>query len=142
MKRIIPRVSLLLVMMTAVITAGAQSSLAEDQNPNYEVSRDKYMKIADSLTSFQSTTVHNTYKAIDYMEDRRIAREERLQFRRQLRLERARRNFYVAPVNRRWHNNWGFYDPYMHNRFYRNQFRQNLLWNTVPLALTWGMFCR
>ena len=141
------------VMFAFVLTANssiAQSLVDSDQNPNYMVSRDKYMKIADSVTAWHSTTPQETYKAIDYLEDKREAREERRQFRRELRLERARRwnwnnDWYDSPVNyygygrfnsfnnwNRW-NNWNFRNRYYHNNF---------LGSTLPAAITFGLLCR
>lgn len=67
----------------------AQTELAPDQNPNFAVSRDKYMKIADSLNEWHSTTIQDRYKAIDWLADRKEARDQRQAFHRRLRLERA-----------------------------------------------------
>lgn len=135
-----------LVSLLSINSASAQSLASADQNPNYEVSRAKYMKMADSLTAWHSTTFQETYKAIDYLEDKRIAREERRDFRRQLRLIRARNSG-------RWFND-GYYNPYNSYRFspYRNRFNNgfyrhsprfnSLYWNTLPSILTWGLLCR
>ena len=58
--------------------------LAPNQNPNYQQSRNKYMGFADSLTSYQSTTIQDTYKAIDYLADKAEAKAERRAFRNKL----------------------------------------------------------
>ena len=114
---------LLLVLLTAG-NANAQTELAPDQNPNYTISRDKYMKMADSLTRWHSTTLQNTYEAIDFMADREKIRNDRREFRQQLRMERAR-----------WYNynyrNDGYFNPsynYPNNNYYnsyRNNYRNN-----------------
>jgi hypothetical protein len=72
----------------------SQTGLAEDQNPNYMFSQAKYTKMADSINSWHGTTPQETYKAIDYLADRREMRATRQAFRRQLRLERARNGYY------------------------------------------------
>jgi hypothetical protein len=83
----------------------AQTALAPDQNPNFAISRDKYMKMADSVNAWHSTTIQDTYKAIDWIADRQEARAERREFRRQ---------------NRRYWSGW--YEPYYnsYNYGYRN----------------------
>ncbi|MBL7741186.1 MAG: hypothetical protein JNK14_18330 [Chitinophagaceae bacterium] len=109
----------------------SQAPLAPDQNPNFAVSRDKYMKIADSLNAWHSTTLQENYKAIDWLEDRREARADRREFRRQLRLERARYNdvYYYDDYNYSPYNNHyrrGSYNNYYNNRFNRgNRFYIN-----------------
>ncbi|HEU4472968.1 MAG TPA: hypothetical protein VFR58_17865 [Flavisolibacter sp.] len=93
--------------------ADAQN-LAPNQNPAYAVSRDKYMKTADSLMQWQGTTVQQTYKAYDWYEDRQARRDARRQFQRDLRLERARRYRYINPYD-------GYYGrPFFNNQWYRN----------------------
>lgn len=89
----------------------------DDQNPRHHISRDKYMNIADSLNRTQSTTAQDTYKAIDYLADRQEAREARQQYRRDLRMERARRGYYNDSYYYSPYRNYGtqFYHPY----FYR-----------------------
>ena len=93
----------------------AQLDLAPNQNANYAVSRSKYMKMADSLNQWHSTTLQQNYKAIDWLADRREARADRREFRRQLRLERARHmgypyyyDNYYGNYNRRYHNNYRY----------------------------------
>jgi hypothetical protein len=71
-------------------TAAAQTSLYADQNPNFAVSRDKYMRMADSINQWHETTIQQTYKAYDWYEQREERRNERRQDRRDIRLERAR----------------------------------------------------
>ena len=131
------------------LTGMAQNGLAPNQNPNYEVSRDKYMHMADSINTWHSTTPQETYRAIDFLADKREAREERREFRRQLRLERARNyryydyyddyGYYYSP----YRNNYNYYRPYGYRSNYRNDY---YLRNTLPLALTIGslgwLWCR
>ena len=86
MKKVLP---FLIAFLTSALAMQAQEQLAPDQNPNYAVSRARYMGLADSLTALHGTTLQETYKAIDWMADRAEARADRRAFRRQLRLARA-----------------------------------------------------
>jgi hypothetical protein len=102
--------------------AFAQTVLAPDQNPGYAVSRAKYMQLADSTTDWQSTTQHEMYKAIDWLADRAEARADRREFRRQLRMERARwidyNSGYYLPGNyyNRNHQSYNRYNNWRRNR--------------------------
>ena len=97
--------------------ATAQTGLAPDQNPNYTVSRAKYMQVADSLNEWHSTTQQNIYKAIDWLADRKEARADRREFRRQLRMERARGNYDYY--------NDGYYSNNYYHRNYNTHYRYN-----------------
>lgn len=155
MKKIIyPTVSFLMLLLLTV-AATAQNSLAPDQNPNYMVSQLKYTKMADSINTWHSTTPQETYKAIDYLADKQEARAARRAFRRELRLERARYGGwdYNGYGNGNYYNNYdpgfynyNYYSPYRGYRgSYRNNWRNNYWWNTVPLATTVGLglwWCR
>lgn len=101
-----------------------QTELAPDQNPNYTISRAKYMNLADSLNEWHSTTTQDTYKAIDWLADRQEAREDRREFRRQLRLERAKwygYNDYPAYPS--------YYYPRNHYNYYGNHYRRHRSYN-------------
>lgn len=127
------------LLITAFTGAFAQTGLAPDQNPNFYQSRDKYMRLADSLTSYHSTTVHDTYDAIDYLEDKREAREQRRQFRRELRMERARNGGYYYYDNYYtpyYYNNYTPYRSYRYYRYNRGWYGSNFYNNTLPLAAT------
>jgi DNA polymerase elongation subunit (family B) len=124
-------------------SAFAQTELVADQNPNYQKSQDKYTRIADSVNKWHSTTVQETYKAIDYLEDKRIAKESRRAFRQQIRLARAMRGdvrYYYNPSH--------FNRPYYHYRpnyhSYRNRygFSNSHLYSTIPLAVGLAFWCR
>jgi len=95
------------------ISALAQQATVPDQNPDYRKSLEKYVRKADSLNEWHSTTQHDMYKAIDWLEDRREARADRREFRQKLRLERAR--WYGSDL---YYNNYGYgryYRPYYYN---------------------------
>jgi len=124
MKRHLPLSFLLAIICLTANFASAQSELAPDQNPNYTISRDKYMKMADSLNEWHSTTPQETYKAIDWVADRAQARMDRRQFRRDLRLERANGygyNYYPAYRSS--------YYPRNHYTYYDNHYRRHRSYN-------------
>jgi hypothetical protein len=148
MKRNILYYSFLLTMLLTGFTGMAQNTLVQDQNPRYQESRDKYMSMSDSINTWHSTTYQDTYKAIDFLVDRREARAERRNFRREIRLARAQNyryyddyNDYYYPQYRNYNNN--YYRPYGYRSGYRNNYN---LRNTLPLALTIGtlgwLWCR
>jgi hypothetical protein len=135
-------------LLVAATGASAQTGLAADQNPNYMVSRDKYMQLADSVNAYHSTTVQDTYNAIEWIEDRREAREQRREFRRQIRMERARYggyyyDDYYTPYYYNNYNSWN--NNYRYNRYDRG-WNSNFYRNTLPLAVTLGtlgwLWCR
>lgn len=104
-------------------TGLSQTSLAPDQNPNYEISRAKYIQVADSLNKWHSSTQHEMYKAIDWLADRAEARADRREFRRQLRLERAR-----------WYGSDFYYNGYYHGNY--NRYRYHPYRSYRPLGFT------
>ena len=124
-------------------SAFAQTELVADQNPNFQKSQDKYTKIADSVNKWHSTTLQETYKAIDYLEDKRIAKEKRQAFRRELKLARAMRGdryYYYSPYqsNQPYYRYRSYYNPYR-NRY---GFNNHHLYNTIPLAVGLAFWCR
>ena len=111
--------TLLLIGVLATGVAMAQPALAPDQNPNYAISRAKYMQVADSLNEWHSTTFQDTYKAIDWLADRKEARADRREFRRQLRMESIRWDNY--------YNGFDYYPSYRgqyYNNYYHNGYRR------------------
>jgi Spy/CpxP family protein refolding chaperone len=113
----------------------AQADLAPDQNPNFAVSRAKYMGMADSINTWHSTTIQDTYKAKDWLADKAEARMERRQFRRELRRYRAGwdepyYNSYYNNYNYRYYPNNGYRSRYYRNNYYNNYHRghRNFWW--------------
>lgn len=110
----------LLITLLAAMSVTAQE-LAPNQNPNYAVSRAHYMGLADSLTALHGTTIQDTYKAIDWLADRREARAERRSLRQQIRLSRAQwyNDSYYYPGYSNYRSNWGRYrGSYWRNSLY------------------------
>lgn len=103
-----------LVTATLISVFTYAQDVQPNQNVNYKISQAKYVKLADSLLKFEGTTVQNTYKAIDYMQDKKDRKEARKAFRQQLRLERARNPYYWGSYNNDC-NNW--------NSLYNNSWR-------------------
>lgn len=133
--------NLLLLPLTMFIAtlSMSQTALVEDQNPNYFISQAKYTGMADSMNSLHGTTPQETYKAIDWMADRREARDQRRAFRRELRMERARNGWYYNDNSYyypRYSNNYyRRYQPYHNYRPGWNRNNRNY-WSLVPLAAT------
>lgn len=117
----------------------AQTVHEPDQNPNYWASQKAYMKMADSINEWHSTTAQNTYKAIDFLADKQEARLQRKAARRELRLTRAQYGndwYYDNYFSPGFYNNYygNYYNPYG----YRNSWG-DVLWNTMPLITTIGL---
>ena len=123
------------LMLSANVLFAQNSDQDKDQNPRFRESQNKYMAIADSVVKEHATTIQNTYKAIDYLEDKRAERTQR----RLARIENRRYNNYYSG---------GYYDnSYYNNGYYNNGFYPsgfypsiNLGWhngwrNNFPLSL-------
>ncbi|RYY39733.1 MAG: hypothetical protein EOO08_08660 [Chitinophagaceae bacterium] len=110
---------LLLLMLASAGTIAASAQTVPDQNPNFAVSRDKYLKLADSVNRWHSVTMQNTYKAYDWYEAREERRTARRQTRQAVRINRSRYSGWNNGYNSsRWNN--PYYDPYYYNpRSYR-----------------------
>lgn len=134
MKKYLLQLSFIALAFLISFTTVAQTQLAPDQNPNFSVSRDKYMKMSDSVTTWHSTTQQETYKAVDWLADRKEARADRREFRRQLRSERARwsydyyDNYNYSPSYRYGNNRYG-------NNYYNGYYRRNNSFTISP----WGL---
>ena len=138
MKSILLTASLMMVM---ALMGTAQNALAQqEQNPSFMVSQARYMKMADSINSWHGTTLQETYKAIDYLEDKRELRANRRAWRRELRMERAR--------NSGWYNGYyNDYNYYPYNNYYNRSWGgnrwNNYAWSALPLAASIGWWwCR
>lgn len=72
----------IVVCCCSLITVKAQQDLVADQNPNYQISQEKYMKSKDSLLAYSTATIQETYKAYDWYQARLDRRNERRENRR------------------------------------------------------------
>jgi len=134
------RILLLFLAGCFSLSLSAQE-LAANQNPNFAISRAKYMKVADSLTRWHSTTSQETYKAIDYLADKQEFRNTRRQFRRALRMERARNSGYYDDYSYPYYNNSGWYNGYS-SRPYYNRWSNPVVWNSVRSPFFWYWLLR
>lgn len=138
MKRNVLYTFLLLFPAMLIASVGmSQTGLVADQNPNYLISEARYTQMADSINSLHGTTQQETYKAIDWLADKREAREQRRAFRRELRLTRARNGWYYNDFSYYYPGYYGYnyyYRPYRYNRYGWNR----NCWSLVPLAATVG----
>jgi hypothetical protein len=100
------------------IVNAQQISLAADQNPRYQESQRKYIRIADTLNSLHGTTIQNTYKAYDWYEAKLERRRQNREWRHE---ERLNGGYYDYTPS------WGFYGNYSYpysfgNYGYGNRF--------------------
>jgi hypothetical protein len=100
-----------LFVLSLGLSAQAQE-LLPDQNPNYLISKNKYMQQKDSLGMYMNTTIQNTYKAHDWYEARQERRQVRFDNRMQRRLWSAQNTYWINDGwgwnNNRWNgvNDW------------------------------------
>jgi hypothetical protein len=129
MKKNLLKAVIALTGLFSYFPSQSQSELAYDQNPDFAVSRDKYVAIADSVNTWHSTTIQDTYKAIDWLENKKEARASRIAFRQQLRLQRAQ-----------WDDRY-YYQDYNYNRrgYYNNNYRHN--WRSRRHNSFWSFWC-
>jgi hypothetical protein len=114
----------------AIVTY-AQNELAQDQNPNYKVSMDKYMDNNAAKVATMNTTVQETYKAYDWRE----AKEQRITDRRNTRRDRRMFNSLNNGWNNngwnnnRWNNNFNYNRNGWNNNGWNNNGWNNNGWN-------------
>lgn len=105
-------------MATALVLGALQANrasaqervLAADQNPRFAESREKYTRLADSLTTTQGTTIQDTYKAYDWYQARQERRQQNREWAHQ---ERMNGYFDYSPA-------WGIYGGSYYSPFYNN----------------------
>jgi len=114
---------ILITFIGFTATAQVSGTLVANQNPNYQISQDKYIAINEvsDLTLTQGTTAQETYTAIDPMEEKRKRQELRKHYRSQRplwrhqeRMERAKNTTYYSRRYRNF-NNRRFYSRSLFN---------------------------
>ncbi|WP_131248833.1 hypothetical protein [Aquimarina atlantica] len=75
--------SVFVFVMIGCIGYSQEAQLEEDQNPNYKEAMNRFLKNSQEYTIQQGTTVQETYKAIDPLEEKRELRSLRRQYRSQ-----------------------------------------------------------
>lgn len=105
-----------------------------DQNPNFEKSMNSYLNASKEIVLTQGTTSQETYKAIDPLQDkrdlrslRREHRANRLLWRHQERLERAKNTQYIE---------------YDYPTNYKNGYYNNYHWRNFGSRRNFGLFYR
>ncbi|MGY5354645.1 hypothetical protein [Wenyingzhuangia sp. IMCC45467] len=95
------------IMFVGVLNA--QTNIVSDQNPNAKAAYEKYAVVANDYILKQGTTSQQTYVAIDPMEEKRIRKNIRKDYRamrplwrHQERMERAKHTSYVYGNPYRW----------------------------------------
>ena len=109
---------LLLIMLASAGSLAAAAQTVPDQNPNFAVSRDKYLRMADSVNRWHSSTAQNTYKAYDWYEARAERRQARRDNRYAVRLARAQRPAYRWNYNPYYDDSYYYYNPRSTRRWY------------------------
>ncbi len=99
------------ILLTLPVMAYCQQlAFAADQNPRYKESQDRYLKMADSLTTFHGITIQQTYKAYDWYEAKLERRKQNREWRHQERMNRRYITSYYPdynPYNNYYGNPWG-----------------------------------
>jgi hypothetical protein len=139
-------------LITLLAFGALGSSLAQtleaDQNPNYQISLDKYLAKSDELTSTLSTTIQDTYEAYDWRE----AKEAKKQLRRDRSYELRKLRIYSRFPNccNQSYGQGNYYgymnqpnygsNPYGYNNYYQgnNPYYSNNYWH--PLYAGAGLF--
>ena len=109
----------LVVVFITTLSFSQETALAQNQNPNYKVSLDKYLEADNDYVFAEGTTLQETYVAIDLLEERRqlrsLRREHRANralWRHQERMERAKNGYSLYDD--------GYYNDSYYNNSYRN----------------------
>lgn len=101
----------LLLSIFIASTAFTQEPLQDpNQNPNYTVSRQKYMAEKDKLLASMNTTEQNTYKAFDWTTYKMEKKQQRIERRQERALARINRPMIYPMYNPS--NIWGWPRPY------------------------------
>ncbi len=101
-------------LLTVASFGSVAQGLAPDQNPNYQNSADKYAQQSDELTTTQSETLQETYKAYDWRE----AKAEKQKIRKDRQHELRKLKYQTR--NRCYRTN-GYYNSGYNNGYYNNQ---------------------
>jgi hypothetical protein len=106
---------LLVLFVLAVGYAASAQELSPDQNPNYQVSMNKYQALQTNQQTAMNTTVQDTYKAYDWRNARDWKKAERRADRRENRLFNNYNQHYYDPYNYKGRNNYG--RPYQYRNY-------------------------
>ncbi|WP_139134262.1 hypothetical protein [Crocinitomix algicola] len=112
-------------LLGALLIAGSLNGSAQngtpDQNPNHERAAQRYVEQANDLTTTQSTTIQDTYKAYDWREAKAEAKQERIDRRYELRKLKYQSRYYNRGYYNPYRRNYGYYNnPHWYNNGYYN----------------------
>lgn len=114
--------TLITILAFGALGSSLAQTLVADQNPNYQVSLDKYLAKSDELTSTLSTTIQDTYEAYDW----RVAKEARKQLKRDRNYELRKLRIYSRfPSNCNQSYGQGNYYGYSNQPHCCNQYGYN-----------------
>jgi hypothetical protein len=103
-------------LLLLLFLLGLNASHAQDanQNPNYALSRDKYMAEKDRLSAGMNTTEQNTYKAFDWTTYKAEKKQQKIDRRQERVLARINQPVVVPNCNRGFwgwpRSYWGYYN--------------------------------
>ncbi len=116
-----------IILLTLCANFTVKAQLLPDQNPNYNLSRAKYVA-NNQLQSNMNSTVQDTYKAYDWRTAKEERKLERQNYRRQSRL----------------YNNYNYTSPYYNfdygNGYYQGNsipYRQNRIHGNLGFGWIW-----
>lgn len=110
----------LLFTLAVVMQSTVLLAQDHDQNPNYLKSQERYMASSEQYTALQGTTSQETYKAIDFLEEKRELKAKRRQLRAQRPIWRQERRIERIKNRPFFYPNYGFNLDFSYP-FYRNR---------------------
>ena len=122
------RTTILFFLVAIFSSTQAQTQLVVDQNPNYLVGQQKYLQLNDSMQAYMNVTEQNTYKAYDWYEAKMERKQNRINTRKQARINRSLYSY------DNWNNN-GYNNNYYNNNNYRNRNRWNNNYGYYPSSI-------
>lgn len=131
MKEIIYLSALLFIIPTLY---GQEQQLINNQNPNYQISLEKYTANTQEYNTTQGTTTQNTYKAIDPLEEKRELKSIKRKYKAQRRLWRHQERLERAKNT----TTYNYSEPYL----YRNSWWTPYYVNSGLHLLNLGLYNR
>ncbi|WP_282084841.1 hypothetical protein [Aquimarina algiphila] len=118
---------LVLIMLGFMSHAQAIAPLVTGQNPNYKIAMNKVINNNNKYILQQGTTVQQTYKAIDPLEEKRELRSRKKQYRSQRAYWRHQRK--LKRIENTQYYDYGYYD----RSYYRNTWLSLGLWGACTV---------
>lgn len=83
------------LFLTGLTINAQQTSPANDQNPNYKISQQKYEAAQEKGTPDMNTTVQETYKAFDWTQFKQEKKQDRISRRQERTLARINNRCFI-----------------------------------------------